>query len=206
MKKSVRTQIVIIEATANLIYKIGINNISIRKISKESGYNTSNIYTYFDNLNNLLVISSYKFLEKYYYLLKTNIDQSTNSYDLYLKIWDIFLEFFLEYPDIFELLFMNDKNLDVILEKYYELFEDAQKVSSHRIYNKMMQTSNLFKRNSALLELIYEEYDISDIQRLNRITVGYVLGISRDLRSSKDFKDIYLADIKHLLDSSIKKK
>lgn len=206
MKKSIRTQIIIIETTANLIYKIGLNNISIRKISKESGYNTSNIYTYFDNLNNLLIIAAFKFLEKYYFLLRTNIDKISNNYDLYLKIWDIFLDFFLEYPELFELLFLNDDNLDIQLAKYYELYPEAKISGSHNVYNKMIETSNLFKRNYALIELIQQDYQINNPERLNRLTVGYVLGITRDLRRSEEKKQIYMDDIKYLLDSNIIKK
>lgn len=204
MKKSTKTKIAIVESTASLIYELGVENISIRKISSKSGYNLSNIYTYFGNLNNLLIVSSFRILDDYYYKLKTLLSNDLSYYDMYFSIWDLFLEFYLSYPDVFKLLFLNDDEFSKNLEMFYELFPESKKVNESSIYKKMMSTTNLYKRNFYLLELLKDNYVFIDLEKLNRITVGYALGLMNDKRISKDKKNIYLEDIKCLFDNFTK--
>lgn len=50
-----------IDTTVTIIKEEGVEKVSIRKIAKITGYNSATLYTYFKNLDYLILLSSIKF-------------------------------------------------------------------------------------------------------------------------------------------------
>ncbi|OQY42980.1 MAG: hypothetical protein B6227_00235 [Fusobacteriia bacterium 4572_74] len=50
-----------------IIKEEGVEKVSIRKIAKITGYNSVTLYTYFKNLDYLILLSSIKFLKENFF-------------------------------------------------------------------------------------------------------------------------------------------
>ena len=57
--------ITFINAATEMIAELGIEHISIRKIAEKAGFHNSTIYLYFKDLDELLLLASMKFFQKY---------------------------------------------------------------------------------------------------------------------------------------------
>ena len=63
--KRKRIMIYFIEATEKLLRRDGIENLTIRGIATEAGYNSATIYNYFNDLDQLIMFGSLCYLRDY---------------------------------------------------------------------------------------------------------------------------------------------
>lgn len=93
-----------IDATKNIIKSEGISTVSVRSIAREAGYSYATMYHYFKDVNDLLFLCIEEFQHEIedYVLSKTELIESKKIE----AVTKAYIEFFTEYPGIFELFFL----------------------------------------------------------------------------------------------------
>lgn len=122
--KQKRVMMFFIEATQELIFEEGIENISIKKIATRAGYNSATIYNYFENLEVLILYASVNHLKTYLKDLKNEIKTDMKARDIYKTIYKFFVYHSFRRPEIFHILFFGkySHKLGTIIKRYYEIF------------------------------------------------------------------------------------
>ena len=160
--KRKRIMIYFIEATEKLIRQDGIENVSIRKIATEAGYNSATIYNYFNDLDQLVMFGSVCYLRDYVAQLEKELKPEMSALEHYRTVYHCFNQQALRYPEIYHNIFFgkySDK-LGAVLELYYrELFPNELEHLSKETQNMLIQGS-MEDRDWATMERMVKEGDI----------------------------------------------
>jgi AcrR family transcriptional regulator len=119
--QTVRMMSYFINATADIIEKEGIDNVTIRKIADLAGYNSATIYNYFEDLSHLIFFASMSFIKKYTDALPKYIEKAKTPLERYFLIWECFCKYSFESPKIYYAVFSANLGIHPIdMKKYYE--------------------------------------------------------------------------------------
>jgi len=122
-----------VKATKDLIASEGMDAISIRRVSAAAGYSSATLYLYFDDINELVTMSLISSLEAYIRdIIETTPDDETPRAE-YLRTWQISCRHAFADPATYLDLFYGprSRDLDVIAQKYYELFPEDLLVKAY---------------------------------------------------------------------------
>lgn len=146
-----------VEATQSIIEEEGIKNISIRKVGKRAGYNSSTLYNYFEDMDQLVLLASMKYLREYNIALSENIGEQEDPYQNFMEIWEFFCHYAFQRPLIFYNLFFSkySNHLDSIIKQYYSLYPlDAEHYAE--IVENMFTGQTILERNRNIMIPIVE--------------------------------------------------
>lgn len=149
-----------IEATKKLLRGEGLKSISVRNVAKEAGYSYATLYNYFADINDLI----FECVKDFQIECEEFISDETKNADpgiIKLKAIAIsFIKYFVQYPGIFELFFlerMNDMGYNnpatSLINNFFDnLCEDEWAyISQQNIYSKNeIQTKKILLRNSLI--------------------------------------------------------
>lgn len=101
--------------------------ITVRNLASKTNYNSSTIYYYFSNFDNLLTFVSLSYLSEFFKELWHVEQNYINSIDLYLKTFEIFIKYAVKYPQQFQTLtFLNEQvELEEVLKVYRQIYPDG---------------------------------------------------------------------------------
>lgn len=142
--KRKRIMIYFIEAAEKLIRQNGIENLSIRKIATEAGYNSATIYNYFNDLEQLTMFGSICYLREYVAQLEKELKPGMRAIDSYRTIYHCFNRNALRYPEIYHNIFFGKYSgeLASVLHLYYhELFPKELENFSEETRTMLVQGS-----------------------------------------------------------------
>lgn len=167
-----------INATREMIDSEGLENISIRKISKKAGFHNSTIYLYFEDLDQLVMLASMKYFREYSYSLELQSKKQLSPTENFLNIWELFIDTSMEKTHIFYNFFFGKRseNLQEIMSLYYEIFPEERDKFSDEI-ESMYFGKNITERCLKLLHSIIMENNLvtnENLVMLNEITVSYL--------------------------------
>lgn len=160
--KRKRIMIYFIEATEKLIRQDGPENLSIRKIAAEAGYNSATIYNYFNDLEQLAMFGSICYLREYVTQLERNLKSEMRAIDRYRTVYHCFNRQAMRYPEIYHNIFFgkySDKLASVLHLYYHELFPDELANLSDETKD-MLVGGSMFERDQILMEQMVQEGDI----------------------------------------------
>ena len=160
--KRKRIMIYFIEATEKLIRKEGIENLSIRKIAQEAGYNSATIYNYFNDLPQLTLFGSICYLRDYVTQLERELKPGMRAIDHYRTVYRCFNQQALRYPEIYHNIFFGkySDQLSQVLQLYYrELFPHELDNLSSEVRDMFLQ-GRMAERDRATMERMVQEGDI----------------------------------------------
>lgn len=207
-KKKLNNIKTFISVTREIINKEGIENVSIRKISNLSKLHNSTIYLYFDNLNELILLSCISYFDSYSKALKDFSSSSLNIEDTFLGIWNIFMKFALEKASIFEYFFFRDDkyNLENLFHIYYSIFpEEILKFSD--MIKTMYYGKNIYDRSMKillpLLDSNLNSVTTENIELINELIISYTATkIKQAIKNEKEcylLKNEFLIMLKHII-------
>ncbi len=113
-----------IDTAYQLMQEENYENISVRQLAKNTHYNISTLYYYFDNIEHLMTYVSIKYLNRFINE-QINVNQNyMNSIDKFLKIWKLLTKYAFKYPDQYYMIFFGDYSNKMynILETYEKLY------------------------------------------------------------------------------------
>lgn len=146
--KRKRMLLYFIEATQNIIDRNGFDNVTIRKISKEAGYNSATLYNYYEDLDHLLQFACVEYLIRYQKKLIKQIRNLTDSKEIYFQTWSLFAQACYEHPKVYyHLFFSKHKNqIHQTFYRYLDLFDiEYGEIPSRKVFT-FIKLPDLVKR------------------------------------------------------------
>ncbi len=95
-----------IEATKDILKGEGLKNISVRNIAERAGYSFATLYNYFKDVKELVFYCVKDFQTECETHVKERTDKTTRGSKKLKAITKAYLEYFIQYPGIFELFFI----------------------------------------------------------------------------------------------------
>ncbi|MEG1547581.1 MAG: helix-turn-helix domain-containing protein [Clostridia bacterium] len=141
-----RTKAFFIAATEELIKTDGLEHTTIRKIAEKSGYGSATIYSYFDDVDELIMFASFGFRRDYLKEVSVRITSNMNALEQYASIYRIFNSYVFKQPDIFMNLYFgkHTHKLKQIVKDYYAIFPD-EFVKQTDLITELILQGNLFE-------------------------------------------------------------
>lgn len=165
-----------IRTAREIIDMEGVDEVSIRKVAKVTGYNSATMYLYFADVDELITLASMSYLENYCRTLAADIPKLQNAYEVYLHTWSVFCQYAFTYPQVFYRLFYrpHSKPLDTIVERYYDIYPRQLEHTSGPL-REMLHAGDLESRNIEVLRPLIGEGIIErkDLDVINSMTVCY---------------------------------
>ncbi|MDO4710778.1 MAG: TetR/AcrR family transcriptional regulator [Peptostreptococcaceae bacterium] len=189
-----------VTATEKIMEEEGINKVTIRKVSDLAGYSSATIYSYFENIDHLILFSSMRFLDAYIQAIPEYIKDETTSIGVFKKVWECFAHHAFQRADIFNTLFfskLEDRPEDHMTE-YYCIYPIKDQDYPEPI-QRMLRETTIYERNMILInEAIGEGYiteknrdEISDMtififeSILHRVCMGEILPEEAEIKMKK---------------------
>jgi len=97
-----------IDAAKEIIKEEGVKGVTARKVGERAGYSYATIYNYFNDLNALLTYCVFDFLEDCYHYLISHRDDKMDSREQIITYVMAYFEYFVENPDMFQLIFLEE--------------------------------------------------------------------------------------------------
>ena len=121
--KRKRIMIYFIEATEKLLRRDGIENLTIRGIATEAGYNSATIYNYFNDLDQLIMFGSLCYLRDYVAELEAKLKPDMRAIEQYRTVYHCFNKHALDDPEIYHHIFFGKyrDQLSSVLDLYYHV-------------------------------------------------------------------------------------
>ena len=179
-----------IQATKEIIKAEGIRALSVRNIAERAGYSYATLYNYFKDVKDLIFICIKDFLEECRLYVESEVKHSSSGKERIKAITKAFIKYFVQYPGIFELF-------------YIERFNDiANKSSSIEIICTFLDSLTDEDWKQCIRENISSPEAASNIkEELRYLTAGMLLFyLNRRFPASyKDFMNILDANLNNLL-------
>lgn len=142
----------LVQKAYQILTQEGIEEIKIRRLAKELGCTSTVVYKHFQDLEQLIIFASVRFLEGYIKDFKRILKENLNPVELNRSLWECFAGYAFRAVPIFENLFFGKykESLGDVIFEYYQLFPDEMKdfdgYSVSVLYN-----DNLLERDFVLL-------------------------------------------------------
>lgn len=147
--KKKRTLKVFIEETRKIITEEGIDNVTIRKVAKKTGYNSATIYNYFDNCNQLIFFASLDFLGEYSQAMPDYIAGAEDEIERFILMWECFCKYSFENPKIYYSIFtehIGDAS-KILMDNYFKIYPEKLKSADQSLV-RMLRSPDLSERAS----------------------------------------------------------
>lgn len=95
-----------IDATKDILKGEGLKNISVRNIAERAGYSFATLYNYFKDVKELVFYCVKDFQTECEVHVKERTDKTARGSKKLKAITKAYLEYFVQYPGIFELFFI----------------------------------------------------------------------------------------------------
>lgn len=95
-----------IEATKEMLKGEGLKSISVRKVAERAGYSYTTLYHYFKDLNELIFLCVKDFQNECEAFIKEEIKNEPRGIERIKAITRAYVNYFVQYPGIFELCFI----------------------------------------------------------------------------------------------------
>ena len=144
--KRKRIMIYFIEATEKLLRRDGIENLTIRGIATEAGYNSATIYNYFNDLDQLIMFGSLCYLRDYVAELEAKLKPDMRAIEQYRTVYHCFNKHALDDPEIYHHIFFGKyrDQLPSVLDLYYHvLFPNELDHLSKEMQNMLVQCADV---------------------------------------------------------------
>lgn len=124
-----------IQATKDILKGEGLKGVSVRNVAQQAGYSYSTIYNYFKDVNDLVFVCISDFQQECASFVADQAQSSAPGIDRLKKLVVGYVNFFVEYPGLFELFYLAkvgdfghkeatinviNSSLDVICEKEWD--------------------------------------------------------------------------------------
>jgi len=147
--KKKRTLKIFIEETRKIINEEGIDNVTIRKVAKKTGYNSATIYNYFDNCNQLIFFASLDFLGEYSQAMPEYISAAEDEVERFILMWECFCKYSFENPQIYYSIFtehIGDASR-TLMDNYFKIYPEKLETEDPSLVN-MLRSPDLSERAS----------------------------------------------------------
>ncbi|MDY0236694.1 MAG: TetR/AcrR family transcriptional regulator [Gudongella sp.] len=183
-----RVMLDFINASDELIFDEGLENITLRKVAQKAGYNSATLYNYFENLDHLIFFSAMRFVKDYSLALEAYIKDAKNAMDRFLMVWECFNDYAFDKPEIYKAIFFPDlqNRIEDYVEVYYKLFPEDLMRSDFVITTMLLKTDINDRAMTTVNDCINEGFiRKEDGETLNELTLLIFEGVLKKVISGK---------------------
>lgn len=200
--RKIKNKRLFIDAAMKIIEEEGVEGVSIRKVATLTGYNSATLYSYFQNLDHLILLACIKFLKEYVDGLDEHISVAKDELEKFTLIWDFFCECSFKHPEIYQATFFskldfNRKDFENFYEikEFYEIYPEEINETFPKLY-KMILKLDIYERNKILLiDLSRKGYiSPSHINTINDMQVLIYKGLLEEATKSSDPWEVKLLE------------
>lgn len=152
-----------IEAAYQLLETEPPQAVSIRKVAERAGTSSAAIYCHFKNIDELVRVASFRFMQPYTEDARLLLDRDLNPLELNLQLWERLATYSFRRGPIFENLFFgggsNDRLAEAATMYYNEYPEELENMPDY--LSSVLKGTTLFERNAIILNWACEEGMIS---------------------------------------------
>lgn len=155
-----------VEATRKIVIEKGARAVSIREISRQTGYSSATLYLYFADVDELLMYVGIQPLTKMCEELAAETDKRMSAEERYERAWRITCEYSFRDPDLFYSLFFGTHRVEItnVVQRYYSVFpEELNKVDPGAL--TILMQGDIEERGSNALAPRADELHMSDHDR-----------------------------------------
>ncbi|MDD2527190.1 MAG: TetR/AcrR family transcriptional regulator [Lentimicrobiaceae bacterium] len=146
-----------IDATREILKGEGLKAVNVRAVSERAGYSFATLYNYFKDLNEVIFICVQDFMMECEVMIERESTGLKPGFARIKKRMELFIRYFTQYPDIFELFYterMNDTSsrqptssmiylfTDKIIEEDVDKLLKDQTISQSRAKNLRLSLKN----------------------------------------------------------------
>lgn len=144
-RKRQRTMGLFIAAAEQLMLKEGIAGVTIRRIADITGYSSATLYSYFADLNELVLYASFTYRRAYLEELARRITPYMTSLEQYRRIYEIFNKYSFRDPEIYLNMYFgrHSGKIKAVMESYYQLFPEEFVPPTELVRDLLLQGSLL---------------------------------------------------------------
>ena len=165
-----------VTAMKGIIDESGLEGTSIRRVSLATGYSSATLYLYFEDINELIMMSLISYLSDYVSDIVESTPDDETPEEAYRRSWQLFCKHAFAHPAIFLNLFFGPQSdkLNAIAKKYYELFPEELEKASGTMF-EMLERGSLLERNHVLLKSLAKEMGLTEheAELANDLTLSY---------------------------------
>lgn len=153
-----RTKKLFIEGAQKLIQEDGIANLSIRKLSDLTGYGSATLYSYFTDLDELILFASIKYRREYLLELSQVIKPEMSILAQYRKLYEVFNVYSFSSPELFMNMYFGSHahRIEEYFEEYYELYPEEETDLPEFLYSALKER-DLFRCDKIFARRLAEE-------------------------------------------------
>lgn len=143
--KHKRIAILFIQCAEHLLREEGISGLSTRRLAGATGYSSATLYSYFEDLDELILYASLKYRRGYIERVAQEISDNMTALEQYRRIYQIFNECSFRDPKIYMNLYFGKHSgrIQTVIEKYYRLFPEEFDAPSELIRTLLRQGSRI---------------------------------------------------------------
>lgn len=147
-----------IEAAYRILSEERFEEITIRRLAKDTGHNSALLYYYFNSLRHLISIASIRYLVEYYDVLSSVESNHYESLEINLQSWVCMAWFAFRNVPVYENFFLYDIELsENALREYFQIFPEDRSTIDNYFLNDCLLTLDLRKRDRWMLQRAVEE-------------------------------------------------
>lgn len=146
-----------INSAVKIIREEGSGALNIRRIAAAVGYNSATLYTYFEDVEELLIYCTFKLRKEYLRHLAREINTDMTLLEQYIKLYEIYCYYAFDEPEIYFNMYFgkySDK-LYRIRDSYYELFAD-EAISITPLIDSILWAPNVYEGEKAATRTLAE--------------------------------------------------
>ncbi|SEW05336.1 transcriptional regulator, TetR family [Chitinophaga sp. YR573] len=122
-----------LQATKEILKAEGLKSLSVRNIAEKAGYSYTTMYSYFQDINDLIFLCVHDFYEECNVYVKERTPKREKTITHLKSCVRAYMDFFIQYPGIFDLFFLekmedfgNKKAIvDIISSSLNQICEEA---------------------------------------------------------------------------------
>ncbi len=158
-KRNIEKKKHFIEVTAELLEQVPFSEITIRSIAAQAEHNSATIYNHFKDVNELLLLSIYKFSYKYMQKLPEVIRPEMSSKEQYLLFYTVFTEHVYEYPAIYLHYFFGAHGylIEDIVRLYHELFPEEDIELATDITQELLAKGGMYGFHQSMVSHLVQD-------------------------------------------------
>jgi AcrR family transcriptional regulator len=144
-----------VQATKELIKGEGLKSVSVRNIAERAGYSFATIYNYFKDVNDLVFLCVQDFEEECTLMVNEKAKHYAHGKPRIKAISKTYMQYFVEYPGIFELFFLekmfsigHKQKTNLLIMNFLDIL--CEEEWNYCIKNKLVKKADADEIKSAL--------------------------------------------------------
>lgn len=98
-----------VDAAMEIIRGEGLIALNVRNVAEKAGFSYATLYNYFEDLKSLLNVCIQGFQNECLDYINSKISRNEDQDEYFLSVLNNFANYFIQYPGIFSLLFLENK-------------------------------------------------------------------------------------------------